>query len=53
MNKKTALEWATIAGTTIIDPDGWRKKDGVTLDTPIDIIDFASRLSESTICPIG
>jgi hypothetical protein len=52
MNKRTATEWATLAGFEIIDPDGWRgKKDGVTTETPIDIFDFAHRANESTINP--
>lgn len=33
---------------TIYDPDGWRYKDGVTLETPISRVEFERRLSECT-----
>ncbi len=51
MNKRTGKEWAELAGIEIVDNDGWRYKDGVQLDTPIDIFDFTRRASESTIFP--
>jgi hypothetical protein len=47
--KKTAYEWLKITGREIIDPDGWRRNDGVTMDTPITWSDFQGRLCESTI----
>jgi hypothetical protein len=51
--KRTATDWAKLAGFELVDPDGWRgKKDGVTTETPIDIFDFAHRANESTIRPI-
>ena len=33
----------------IMDPDGWRRSDGVTLDDPISLQDFQERLMRSTI----
>jgi len=55
--KKSATEWlndpviqdqpAKIVG--IQDPDGWRRDDGVTLDTPITLLDFKERLGQSTV----
>lgn len=48
--KKSAHEWLKeIPNTTILDADGWRYDDGVTLDTPIKWSDFQKRLNESTI----
>jgi hypothetical protein len=49
--KKTANEWIAHnnLNITILDADGWRRGDGVTLDTPISEFDFNNRLSVSTI----
>jgi hypothetical protein len=51
--KKTAEEWLKHPDFAhvyfIIDPDGWRENDGVTLETPISRKDFERRLSVSTI----
>lgn len=51
--KKTAAEWLEFLpeykGTTILDPDGWRYNDGVTLESKISYSEFIRRLSESTI----
>lgn len=43
--------WAQITGTKIVDPDGWRGKDGVTLDTPITFAEYEQRVAESTVGP--
>lgn len=48
----TAKEWAKFIGYEIVDEDGWRRKDGITLDTPITLEDFTSRFNESTVVPI-
>jgi hypothetical protein len=49
--KKTAHEWLeTMPDIRLLDPDGWRWNDGVTLDTPIKWSDFNNRLNHSTIC---
>jgi hypothetical protein len=45
--KKTAHEWAAKEGVKIVDYDGWRLNDGVTLDTPTTYSDFNKRLSYS------
>ena len=51
--KKTAAEWLEFLpeykGWTIIDPDGWRYDDGVTLETKISYSEFKRRLNKSTI----
>jgi hypothetical protein len=49
--KKTANEWILHNNLSIkiLDADGWRRDDGVTLDTPISESDFNMRLSLSTI----
>ena len=47
--KKTAHEWLKEENIQLLDPDGWRQDDGVTLDTPIKWNDFQQRLSVSTI----
>lgn len=31
------------------DDDGWRRDDGVTLETPISEVDFWERMSRSTV----
>lgn len=49
MTTKTGRQWAADLGVTIIDPDGWRRADGVTLDDPIGRLDFEQRVMESTI----
>lgn len=48
--KKTAHEWLKEEkDIQILDPEGWKKDDGVTLDTPIKWSDFQQRLYMSTI----
>lgn len=47
--KKTGRAWAEALGVTILDPDGWRAGDGVTLNDPIDRLDFERRLMVSTV----
>lgn len=46
---RTGAEWAKRYGITIMDPDGWRRNDGVTMETPITLLDFANRVWECTI----
>lgn len=48
--KKTAEEWRKQfhPQIKILDPDGWRHNDSITLDTPISYKDFLNRLQEST-----
>lgn len=53
---KTAHEWVALQNKkdtteviTITDPDGWRRDDGVTIDTPITLEDFQDRLAFSTV----
>lgn len=49
--KKTAHEWLEEMddAPTILDPDGWREKDGVTMDTRITRADFNRRLNMCTV----
>lgn len=49
MKTYKAEQWAYIYGIQLVDPDGWRKDDGVTLETPIGVFDFVNRANESTI----
>lgn len=49
---RSAHDWLKLYdyyGYTILDPDGWRRNDGVTMDTPITRADFRERLAECTI----
>lgn len=50
--KKTAEEWIDFhpdyQGAQILDPDGWRYDDGVTLDTKISFNEFKRRFSQCT-----
>lgn len=51
-SKKTAYEWLKtdeFLKVWILDPDGWRQDDGVTLDHKISYKDFCNRLNMSTI----
>lgn len=48
--KKSAHEWLeTMPFVRVMDPDGWREDDGVTMDTPIKWSDFQRRLNMSTL----
>ena len=55
--KKSAKEWLNdprVQDTpgkvfTILDDDGWRHADGVTLDDPVTWEDFNVRLGQSTV----
>ena len=46
---RTGTEWARHYGIIIMDPDGWRRNDDVTMETPITLLDFANRVWECTI----
>lgn len=49
--KKTAEEWLQMpefAGIIILDDDGWRRDDGITINDKISYKDFDERLSVST-----
>lgn len=47
---KTAGEWLALhPEITIIDPDGWRRNDGVTFDTRITEQEFTIRVGMCTI----
>ncbi len=49
--KKSAYEWLKDeeSVSSILDPDGWRYNDGVTMDTPISYKDFCYRLQQCTV----
>lgn len=46
--------WASLFGTRIFDPDGWRKDDK-SFDEPVGLDEFLDRVELSTIgpCPSG
>lgn len=47
---KTGLEWAQEYSIKIIDPDGWRRNDGVTLDVSLITEDeFVERIAQCTV----
>lgn len=48
-NAKTAYQWLSMFDLFVLDPDGWRQNDGVTMDTPITLIDFSQRFHMSTV----
>ena len=51
MRLQTAWEWNKELydnAITILDPDGWRRNDGITMETPITQEDFQERLSHCT-----
>lgn len=47
--KKSAYEWLKDESVVLLDPDGWRHDDGVTLDSLISYKEFQRRLAESTV----
>lgn len=47
--KKSAHEWLKDESVRMLDPDGWRYDDGVTMDTPISYKEFQKRLVQSTV----
>lgn len=47
--KRSGLEWAERHQIEIIDPDGWRLKDGVQLEDKIPEDEFILRMVVSTI----
>ncbi len=51
--KKTAAEWLDFIpeykGYVILDPDGWRYDDGITLESKISCTEFESRFKQSTV----
>lgn len=49
LEKRTGREWAAFYRDVIGDPDGWRRNDGVTMDTPITREDYLQRRSVSTV----
>lgn len=52
---KDASEWLLFlynGEIKIVDPDGWRLNDGVTLETKIKRQEFEDRLARSTLCHV-
>jgi hypothetical protein len=47
--KKSAHEWLKDESVTMLDPDGWRYDDGVTMDTRISYKEFQKRLVQCTV----
>lgn len=47
--KRTFWAWQAIHKVLVLDPDGWRRNDGVDFDTPIDLEDYKLRVSMSTV----
>ena len=47
--ERTGKVWAKELEVEILDPDGWRRGDGVTLSDKITLANFIDRLAESTI----
>lgn len=48
-SKKSAYEWLKDEKVTVLDPDGWRWNDGVTMDSPISYKEFQKRLVHCTV----
>jgi hypothetical protein len=47
--KKTAIEWAKLDDTIILDPDGFREDDGITIETPISYSEYSKRIPFATV----
>lgn len=53
--RRPPLEWATIDGVRILDPDGWRADcplGAKSIEEPITRGEYEQRLSSSTVCPL-
>lgn len=46
---KTPAEWCRIEGVEILDPDGWRGRDGRPWTDPITLAEFQERLVTCTM----
>lgn len=47
--KKTAIEWAELDEIVILDPDGFRDSDGITIETPISYTEYNKRIAFATV----
>ena len=47
--KKSALDWLKGRSYKMLDPDGWRWNDGVTLETKITEAEFNRRIVHCTL----
>lgn len=47
-----AKEWADLLHIKIIDPDGWRGKNGRPLEDKISLTEFMQRIYQCTIMPV-
>lgn len=47
--KRSGHEWARLHGQRIVDAVGWRRPDGVWLQTPITLADYLERIAASTV----
>ena len=50
---RTPDEWSRITGWRVLDPDGWRGRDGRPWTDPISVDEWNERLAESTAGRIG
>lgn len=47
--KRDFFQWQSIYKVHILDPDGWRQRDGVDFSTPITFDDYIDRVNLCTI----
>ena len=47
--KKTANEWAQLDKIIILDYDGFRENDGITVETPISYAEYSKRIPFATV----
>ena len=47
--KKTAIEWAQLDEIIILDPDGFRDNDVITIETPISYAEYNRRICHATV----
>jgi hypothetical protein len=47
--KKTAIEWAGIDEIVILESNGFKNDDGITLETPISYAEYSKRIPLATV----
>lgn len=51
LTKLKPEEFEKILGVTILDPDGWNRRDPEDFDRPITIYEFLDKMIPSTVRP--
>ena len=47
--RRDYYDWQSLYKVSVLDPDGWRRNDGVDFNTPITLSDFQDRIASCTV----